>query len=86
MNELKEALQSDDTAHQEEELGDVLFCLVNFARMKGLNSEEALRKANKKFEKRFSGMEKDLNKDGISLQQATLNQMLAYWNKQKQLV
>jgi len=83
LQELKEALESNDKAHQEEELGDVLFCLVNFARMKGLNAEEALRKANNKFIKRFSDMEDDCKANGINFTDQTLEEMLKNWQKQK---
>lgn len=83
INEFKEALDSNDKNHQEEELGDMLFCIVNFARMKGLNAEEALRKANNKFIKRFSGMENDFKALGTTLSDATLDQMLEIWSKQK---
>lgn len=81
--EFKEALDTHDTTHQEEELGDMLFCIVNFARMKGLNAEEALRKANNKFIKRFAGMENDFKALGTELPDASLDQMLEMWNKQK---
>lgn len=81
--ELKEALESDDKTHQEEELGDMLFCIVNFARMKGLNAEEALRKANNKFVRRFSGLEDDFRNQSKDLNDATLEQMLNVWDDQK---
>jgi len=81
--ELKEAAYGDDQAHLEEELGDVLFCIVNYARMHGINSEEALRKANDKFNKRFRGLEIDLNVDGIKVEDADLELLLDIWNRQK---
>ncbi|NCO03222.1 MAG: nucleoside triphosphate pyrophosphohydrolase [Alphaproteobacteria bacterium] len=81
--EFKEALASDNKTHQEEELGDMLFCIVNFARMKGLNAEEALRKANNKFVKRFSGLEDDFREKQTPINQASLNEMLDVWNEQK---
>ena len=81
--EFKEACGENDPEHMEEELGDMLFCIVNFARMNGLNSEEALRKANNKFNKRFRGMENDLKADNIEFSKASLEQLLEYWNKQK---
>lgn len=81
--EFKEALETDNKAHQEEELGDMLFCMVNFARMKGLNAEEALRKANNKFVRRFAGMEHDFKTSGTQLSDASLDQMLKTWSMQK---
>ena len=56
---------------------------MNYARMEGLDSEEALRKANKKFETRFKGMEEDAAKDGFDFKDLSLEQMLSYWQKQK---
>ncbi len=78
--EFKEATTPD---HKEEEFGDLLFCLVNYGRMQGLDAEEALRKANKKFIKRFEGMEADCAKDNIEFSTLSLNQMLELWEKQK---
>ena len=78
--EFKEAKSSE---HKEEEFGDLLYCLVNYARMESINSEEALRKANKKFEKRFSGMEEDMANDNVTFSDLSLDEMLAYWQKQK---
>ena len=80
INEFKEATTKTD---KEEELGDLLFCLVNYARMEGLDAEESLRKANKKFIKRFSGMEQDAADDGFDFKNLSLDQMLEYWQKQK---
>lgn len=81
--EFKEALDEDDKDHQEEEFGDLLYCLVNFGRMKGLNAEEALRKANKKFIKRFEGMEADCVQNGLDFKNLNLEEKLALWQKQK---
>jgi len=77
LNEFKEAT---DKEHQAEELGDLLFCIVNYARMAGHDAEEILSKTNKKFERRFAAMEKHLGKD---LKSSTLDEMLAAWNKGK---
>ncbi len=81
INEFKEATED---AHKEEEFGDLLFCLVNYGRMQGINAEEALRKANKKFVTRFEGMEKDCAKQGIDFSSLSLDDMLSLWNKQKE--
>ncbi len=77
LNEFKEAADKD---HQAEELGDLLFCIVNYARMAGHDAEEILSKTNKKFERRFAAMEKNLGRD---LKSFTLDEMLAAWNKGK---
>lgn len=81
INEFKEA--TEDT-HKEEEFGDLLFCLVNYGRMQGINAEEALRKANKKFVTRFEGMEADCADQGIGFSSLSLDDMLALWNRQKE--
>src|SRR5258706_8759597 len=57
MNELQEAIADKDEAHIEEEFGDVLFSLVNYARFLQIDAEAALEKINKKFLMRFSRME-----------------------------
>lgn len=78
--EFKEAKSSEQ---KEEELGDLLFCLVNYARMEGLNSEEALRKANNKFIKRFQGMEHDAAAANKNFKDLSLEKMIESWNNQK---
>lgn len=55
--EFKQAEQEGDKSHMEEELGDILFATVNLARWNKIDAEQALLKANKKFEKRFRKME-----------------------------
>ncbi len=55
--EFKQAKQEGDKAHMEDEFGDILFAVVNLARWNKIDAEQALLKANKKFEKRFRKME-----------------------------
>lgn len=84
IKELREALDKKTKDDQTEELGDILFVLVNYGRMLGINAEEALRQCNSKFEKRFRGLESDLLNQGLqSLKDASLEQMEASWNQQK---
>lgn len=52
-DEFKEAVQEQDKEHMEEEMGDILFAVVNLARWNKIDAEQALLKANKKFVKRF---------------------------------
>lgn len=87
--------QTTDTKHQssvigrqsavEEEFGDLLFALINYARFINVNPEDALEKTNRKFIKRFQYLEKESAKDGKQLSNMTLSEMDVYWNKAKEL-
>lgn len=77
--ELAELKSAPDKDNEAEEIGDVLFCLVNYARMKGHDAEDILTATNRKFETRFKAMEKNLADDNLTLQSATLDQMLSAW-------
>jgi ATP diphosphatase len=63
----------------EEEVGDLLFAVVNLARHTSVNAETALIKANRKFEKRFRQVEKIIEKQGLSIGSADMQQMEAAW-------
>ncbi|MEZ6055186.1 MAG: nucleoside triphosphate pyrophosphohydrolase [Planctomycetaceae bacterium] len=68
----------DDAARRdriEGELGDVLFVMANIARRWGIDPEEALRRSNAKFARRFQGIERGLREQGRSLKEATLEEM-----------
>jgi len=80
MNELQEAVNSNDAAHAEEELGDVLFSLVNYARFLNIDAENALEKTNKKFIQRFTKMEAIARNEGKNLYEMSLEEMDAIWN------
>ena len=67
----------------EEEIGDLLFAVVNLARHTSVNAETALIKANQKFEKRFRQVEQIIDKQGLSMETASLEQMEAAWQKIK---
>ena len=67
----------------EDEFGDVLFSIINYARFIGVDPEMALEKTNKKFIKRFQFMEKASKKDGKSISDMTLDQMDRYWEEAK---
>jgi len=84
IQEMREAIANNDLENQEEELGDIIFLLANYARMLGINSEEAVRKCNTKFERRFRGVEQDIKSQGLEISNATLEQMEDSWNKQKE--
>mgnify|MGYP001173483564 FL=1 len=66
-----------------EEFGDILFSLINYARFQGIDPEEALEKTNKKFIKRFQYLEKQSKKTGKLLTEMTLLEMDAYWENAK---
>jgi XTP/dITP diphosphohydrolase len=82
LNEFKEAKTKED---QEEEFGDLLFSLINYARFKGIHPEDALEKTNKKFIYRFQYLETESAKDGKQMGEMTLNEMDEYWNRAKAL-
>ena len=81
--ELKAAVKKNDTLNIEEELGDLLFALTNYARHLKLNPETCLRNANQKFISRFQFIESELNRSGENVQSATLADMELLWNKAK---
>ena len=81
--ELKEAVEMGVKAHMEDELGDVFFSLVNYARFLQIDAEYALEKTNKKFIDRFTEMEKEANAQNKFLQDMTLAEMDALWNQIK---
>jgi len=69
----------------EEEFGDLLFALINYARFINVNPEDALEKTNRKFIRRFQYLEKESAKDGKQLSNMTLSEMDVYWNRAKEL-
>jgi XTP/dITP diphosphohydrolase/tetrapyrrole methylase family protein/MazG family protein len=72
-------------AEAEQELGDLLFALVNYARLLELNPENALRRTNEKFVRRFRHIEKRLRDEGRSVADADLAEMDRYWDEAKSL-
>ena len=84
LQELKVEIDSNSDKI-EDEFGDVLFSLINYARFIGVNPENALEKTNKKFIKRFQYLETESKKDGKSLPDMSLEEMDIYWEKAKKL-
>ena len=80
MTELKGAVALKDPENIKDEMGDVLFSLVNLSRFLDINPEDALRMTISKFETRFSQVEKELKKRGKSLTDSTLEEMDEIWN------
>jgi tetrapyrrole methylase family protein/MazG family protein/ATP diphosphatase len=81
--EFDAALERDDRAAQEHELGDVLFSAVNLARKRGLEPEQALKRANGRFEQRFAGVEERARSAGRALSDHSLAELDAYWDQAK---
>lgn len=83
MEELKEAIRSGSADKTEEEFGDLIFSLINYARFLQVDAENALERTNKKFIHRFTSMEKIASGNGTSLSEMTLAEMDAIWNQIK---
>ncbi len=83
VGELGTAIAKADGEEIAEEMGDLLFSLVNLARHWGFNAEDLLRNANKKFLERFKMMETELNASEVELEDATPEQMNQAWEKVK---
>ena len=81
--ELDEAIIVGEQSKIEEEFGDLLFSLVNFARFLNIDAENALEVTNKKFIRRFTMMEQKAMATGKPLAQMTLEEMDAIWNQIK---
>lgn len=74
-----------DSENMESEMGDVLFSLINVARLYDINPENALEKTNAKFIKRFNYIEAKAKEIGKSLKDVTLGDMDAWWNEAKSI-
>jgi nucleoside triphosphate diphosphatase len=82
--EVKQAIATSDKAHISEEIGDLLFSTAILSDWLGIDAEQALRRASKKFEERFRFVEQRVKENGKSLEQSTLAEMQAFWKKAKQ--
>jgi len=85
LNELQQAIEQNDPLHIEEEMGDVFFSLINYARFLNIDADMALERTNRKFITRFQLMEEMANQEGKKLQELNLQEMDAIWNKIKLL-
>jgi len=83
IQEFHEEVEAGDKQKMEEEFGDVLFSLINYARWVDINPEDALSKTNQKFINRFQWMEKATKADGKELSDMSLVEMDEYWEKSK---
>lgn len=84
MEELKEEIQNNNKENIENEFGDLLFSVVNAARLYQVDPETALERTNIKFKNRFEFLEKNTIKKGKSLKDMSLNEMNEIWEKAKQ--
>ncbi|PWI58450.1 nucleoside triphosphate pyrophosphohydrolase [Sulfoacidibacillus thermotolerans] len=84
--ELNELRQTESPAEQENELGDLLFSVVNVARHLGIDPEKALQSANAKFRDRFYGVEQQLQARKWSFSDATLDILEEFWQNAKEKV
>jgi MazG family protein len=83
MNELKEAIQTGEQEKIEDEYGDLIFSLINYARFLQVDAENALERTNKKFIYRFTEMEKLALSKGYNLNDMSLEEMDAIWDTVK---
>ena len=81
--ELAEAVASGNKEHIEEESGDLFFSVINYVRFLNVDAENALELTNKKFMKRFVLMEESARDRGLQLNDMSLEEMDAIWNKIK---
>ena len=85
MRELKEAVAAGDKTHTGEELGDLLFTLVNIARFLDVESEEVLAQTVDRFTRRFHHIEAELRQANKDFDQSTMEEMDRYWDEAKKL-
>jgi tetrapyrrole methylase family protein/MazG family protein/ATP diphosphatase len=83
VSELKEAINVGDAANAAEEIGDLLFVVLNLARHLDVEPETALKNTNRKFRKRFRYIEDQLKSKGRTVEDADLNEMDDLWNRSK---
>jgi len=84
MAELKAAIAEGRQDHMEDEFGDVVFSLINYARFLRIDAENALERTNKKFISRFTTMEEQAIASGRKLEDMSLDEMDSIWNSIKQ--
>lgn len=83
LEEVREALAHEPSAALEEELGDLLFAVVNLTRLAGTHSLQALQRANQKFTARFDALEQLARERSIELGKASLEELDALWEEIK---
>ena len=81
--ELKQSVKSGLSSDIKDELGDVMFTVINIARHLNINENEALEQANNKFNQRFSTVEEITSSKGVDMAKLPLNQLEQYWQQAK---
>ena len=85
ITEFNQEVEDQNLDKREDEFGDVLFSLINYARYLKINPESALERTNKKFIKRFKYIEESAKNEGKVINELTLDQMELFWNKAKKI-
>jgi tetrapyrrole methylase family protein/MazG family protein len=83
MGELREAMDRDDAARIEDEFGDLLFSMVNVARLRGMDAEDCLRRATEKFTRRFGKVEAEMKAGGRTVTEASAEDLDRAWEAVK---
>ena len=81
---MKKAEEKNNKEQIENEIGDLFFSLVNYARFLNVNPENALRKTNEKFLKRFQYIEEKIKETGRKITDSNLEEMDKYWEESKE--
>ena len=83
LHEFEETMGTGDCGRMEEELGDLLFAIVNLGRFLSLNPEDALRKTIDRFSRRFAHIEETMHTRGVNIREASLEEMERLWEEAK---
>ena len=83
LKELKHEIEQNNKANSQEELGDLLFSIINLGRHLGADASEAINQANHKFVKRFRLMEEEISKDKKEIENLTSEELEEFWVKIK---
>ena len=85
LNEFKDEVHAMNQEKMEEEFGDLIFSMINAARLYKINPENALERCNRKFIRRFNHIEKRTKEENKELSQLSLEEMDAYWDEAKRI-
>ena len=84
MEELAEFEEAETLEEREKEMGDLLFSLINYCRLSGINADDALTLTNQKFKFRFQHMEGAIKAEGKKMKDYPLDQLEAFWQQAKE--